>query len=66
MQQYEAPDMPDRDFLKPTWHVYDDCTLKVFFRHDEMFALEMTPDQAIKMATDLIIAAQKLRQQKPA
>ena len=66
MQQGKVIDMPDLDFLKPTWHVYEDCTLKVFFKHQEMFALEMTPDQAIKMATDLIIAAQKLRQQKPA
>lgn len=48
--------------MKPTWHVYDDCTLKVFLRQDEMFSLEMTPDQAIKMATDLIIAAQRMRQ----
>lgn len=59
MQQDEAPSMPDRDFLKPTWHVYDDCTLKIFFRHQEMFALEFTPDQAIKLAADLIIAARR-------
>ena len=51
-----------KEFLKPTWHVYDDCTLKVFLRQNEMFAIEMTPDEAIKMATDLIIAAQRMRQ----
>jgi len=52
--------------MKPTWHVYDGCVLKVFFRQDEMFSLEMTPDQATKLATDLLISAQQARRQKPA
>lgn len=51
-----------KEFLRPTWHVYDDCTLKIFERHREIMALELTPDQAIKMAADLIIAAQRMRQ----
>jgi|NOAtaT_7_FD_contig_101_583710_length_3472_multi_3_in_0_out_0_3 hypothetical protein len=66
MQQDKVPTMPDRDFLKPTWHVYDGCVLKFFFRHDEMFAIEFTPDQATKLATDLLISAQQARRQKPA
>ena len=56
----------DQEYIKPTWHVYDGCVLKVFYRQDEMFSLEMTPDQATKLATDLLISAQQARRQKPA
>lgn len=56
----------DRAYIKPTWHVYDGCVLKVFYRQDEMFAIEFTPDQATKLATDLLISAQQARQRKPA
>lgn len=55
-----------KEFLKPTWHVYDDCTLKFFERHREIMALDLTPDQATKLATDLLIAAQRVRNQKAA
>ena len=55
-----------KEFLKPTWHVYDDCTLKIFERHREIMALAFTPDQATKLATDLLIAAQRVRNQKAA
>ncbi len=55
-----------KEFLKPTWHVYDDCTLKIFERHDLAVALDFTPDQATKLATDLLIAAQRARNQKAA
>ena len=48
-----------KEFLRPTWHVYDDCVLKVFSRHREIVAVELTPDQAIKLAADLIIAARR-------
>jgi len=51
-----------KEFLKTTWHVYDDCTLKIFERHREIMALDFTPDQATKLATDLLIAAQRMRQ----
>lgn len=55
-----------KEFLKPTWHVYDDCTLKIFERHREIMAIDFTPDQATKLATDLLIAAQRVRNQKAA
>jgi hypothetical protein len=44
-----------------TWHVYDDCTLKAFRDGREVVALEFTPSQAIKVAADLIIAAERRR-----
>jgi hypothetical protein len=54
-----------KEFFKPTWHVYDDCTLKVFERQREVLALELTPDQAIKLAVDLIIAARRMQSSAP-
>lgn len=50
-----------KEYTRTTWHVYDDCTLKVFEGHREILAFEMTPDQAIRMAADLIIKAQRIR-----
>jgi hypothetical protein len=42
-----------KEFLRPTWHVYDDCVLKVFERHREIMAL--------KMAADLIASARRMQ-----
>ena len=53
--------MSDRAYINPTWRIDDDCTLRVYLKGDELFALEMTPSQAIKMAADLIIAARSPR-----
>jgi hypothetical protein len=50
-----------KEFLRPTWHVYDDCVLKVFERHREIMALELTPDQALKLAADLIASARRMQ-----
>ena len=59
MQQHEGT---MRDGPKPTWRIDDDCTLRVFLGGEQIFALEMTPGQAIKTAADLIIAARGMRQ----
>ncbi|MFZ9916614.1 MAG: hypothetical protein ACO3IB_14950 [Phycisphaerales bacterium] len=50
---------------RPTWHVYDDCTLKVFERQRQVLALEPTPSEAIKLAADLIIAARRMQSSAP-
>jgi hypothetical protein len=47
-----------------TWHVYDDCTLKAFRNGDEIVALTFSPAQAVKVAADLIIAAERLRREQ--
>jgi hypothetical protein len=60
MQQHEGT-MSDRAYINPTWRIDEDCTLRVYLKGDELFALEMTPSQAIKMAADLIIAARRPR-----
>jgi hypothetical protein len=60
MQQHEDT-MSDRAYINPTWRIDEDCTLRVYLKGDELFALEMTPSQAIKMAADLIIAARRPR-----
>lgn len=44
-----------------TWHVYDDCTLKAFRNGNEIVALTFSPAQAIKVAADLIISAERVR-----
>lgn len=44
-----------------TWHVYDDCMLKVFRDGKEVVALSFSPSQAVKVAADLIIAAERMR-----
>ena len=50
---------------RPTWHVYDDCTLKVFERQRQVLALELTPSEAIKLGADLIIAARRMQSSAP-
>jgi hypothetical protein len=50
-----------------TWHVYDDCTLKAFRSGQEVVALRFTPSQAVRVAADLIINAERMRRlERPA
>lgn len=42
-----------------TWHVYDDCSLRIYISGEQIACLNLTPDQAIKLAADLIIAARR-------
>lgn len=54
-----SPDAPTGE--RQTWHVYDDCTLRVYRGGTIACALSLRPDEAIKMAADLIIAARRLQ-----
>jgi hypothetical protein len=58
--------MSDRAYTNPSWQIDADCTLRVYLKGNELFALEMTPDQAIKMAAELIIAARRMQSSKAA